>query len=202
MDHAVRALAVLVLFALTACGRAPESAPAGEGAATAPSTAENPRGDGAPSSDSPSSSLSGPVDACALLPADVVARFVPDAKATPTSRQEGGIEDFRCRWEPRQAGGMIPPSLEVSVMPGYIAKAGTTLEFVRAMLAAEAKEQNGKVIDGLGDIGVATSTIGASAEAKFVQRGALVSLDFMATGARDRVDEVAEAARRVSGGLR
>ena len=72
---------------------------------------------------------------------------------------------------------MIPASLEVTVSPGFVSGSGATADFITTMLEAEGSdpENDGRVVDGLGDVGIVTSVVKFDAEAKFLQGDTLVA---------------------------
>lgn len=138
------------------------------------------------------------VDACSLLTADEVGSLVPQptSKALPASA--GAVSEIGCRWEGAvPSGAVVPPDLVLTVaaMP-----AGVPLDDVKLALTAEAKS-HGKVIDGLGDIGVVESVIPGQATLKAVANGVLFSLDLSAQGAEEQLDAVASLGKAALGRL-
>ena len=98
---------------------------------------------------------------------------------------------------------MIPASLEVIVQPGFVSGSGANPAFVRAMLEAEGKDPDnaGRVVEGLGDVGIVTSVVKFDAEAKFLDGDTLVQVDLTREDAPSKQDAVIELARAVAGRL-
>lgn len=208
----VLGLALAASLALAACGaaatqqppaaispvppaNAATQAPAG-GAATAPA--------GDPSNaPAPAPAAAGPIDACALLTADEVATLVADATAEPSTSDGAPIPSFTCTWNAAVSDAMIPVSLAVTATPGFVSGSGATPDFVKAMIEAEGSnaENNGRVVDGLGDAASVTSIVKFDATAQFLQGDTLAQLVLTAEGAPGKQDAVVELAKLVKGRL-
>lgn len=209
-----RTLAVPTLLAaclaLAACGGGASPAPAttdpggGAGAATAPADATavpaTPAA-GDPATAAPAAA--GPVDACALLTTDEVATLVADATAEPSSSDGGPISSYTCTWNAATSNGMIPVSLAVTASPGFLTGSGSTPEFVKAMIKAEGSnaENNGSVVDGLGDAASVTSMVKFDSTVQFLDGDTLVQVVLTAEDAPTKQDAVVTLARAVEGRL-
>ena len=207
-----RALAVPALFAaslaLAACGGGASPAPAtidpgGAARATTAPAQESPAA-GTPAAGDPATpapAAAGPIDACALLSADEVATLVADATAEPAASEGGPIPSYTCTWNAAISNGMIPISLAVTATPGFVSASGSTPDFVKTMIEAEGSnaENNGRVVDGLGDAASVTSIAKFDATAQFLQGDTLVQVVLTADDAPTKQDAVVELARSVAG---
>jgi len=209
-----RVLAVPVLLAaclaLAACGGAASPAPAtadpgsAGGATTAPAPASPASGTPAAGDPAtPAPAAAGPIDACALLTADEVATLVADATAEPSTSEGGSIPSYTCTWNAAISNGMIPVSLAVTATPRFVSASGSTPDFVKTMIEAEGSnpENNGRVVDGLGDAGSVTSIAKFDATAQFLQGDTLVQVVLTADDAPTKQDAVVELARSVAARL-
>ena len=206
-------LALAAATALGACGGAASPAPAtadrgGTPAATAPAAPAPSASPAAEMSTSPSSAptaapAAAPLDACALLAASEVAPLVPEATAELAAAEDGPIPSYTCTWNAAVSGGMIPVSLAVTASPGFVSGSGTTAGFVTAMIEAEGSdpENNGRVVDGLGDAASVTSVVDFDATAQFLQGDTLVQVVYTGENGAARQDAVVELARAVAGRL-
>ncbi len=200
-------LAATVLLA--ACGGGASPSPAGQASAALPTAATStPTGAGnataAPVGDPTAApAATGPVDACALLTADEVATLVADATAEPSTSEGGPIPSYTCTWNATISNGMIPVSLAVTATPGFVSASGSTPDFVKTMIEAEGSnaENNGRVVDGLGDAASVTSIAKFDATAQFLQGDTLVQVVLTAEDAPSKQDAVVELARAVAGRL-
>ncbi len=176
---------------------APGNQPA---SATPPPTAGTPADTAAPSAPP---AATGPVDACALLTSEEVATLVPGAAPVANADEAGPIPTYSCTWDAAISNGMIPASLTVIVQPGFVSGSGADPDFVKTMLEAEGKnaDNGGRVVEGLGDVGIVTSVVKFDAEAKFLDGDTLVQVDLTREDAPSKQDAVVELARAVAGRL-
>ncbi len=200
-------LAATVLLA--ACGGGASPSPAGQAPAALPTAATStPAAAGnataAPVGDPTAPpAATGPVDACALLTVDEVATLVADTTAEPSTSEGGPIPSYSCTWNAAVSDGMIPVSLAVTVTPGFVSGSGATPDFVKTMIQAEGSnaENNGRVVDGLGDAASVTSIVKFDATAQFLQGDTLAQLVLTAEDAPTKQDAVVELAKLVEGRL-
>lgn len=179
----------------------PAAAAATPAAAAATPAAVDPTAASAAESAAPTAPTAavGPVDACALLTSDEIATLVKDATATASSDEASPIPSYTCTWNAATSDGMIPAAITLTVTPTFVSAAGSTIDFMKAMLKAEGDdpENKGRVVDGLGDIGVVTSVVKFDAEAKFIHDDALVVLALTREDAPTQQDAVVDLARAV-----
>lgn len=192
-------------LALAACGGGATPAPAAPGTDQAPGTltaAPTTAGE-APAEAAPPAAAAGPIDACALLAADEVATLVADATAEPSTSEDGPIPSYTCTWNAATSNGMIPVSVAVTASPGFVSGSGASPDFVKTMIEAEGSnaENNGRVVDGLGDAASVTSIVKFDATAQFLQGDTLVQVVLTAEDAPSKQDAVVELARAVAGRL-
>ncbi len=208
----VLGLALAASLALTACGggatqqprAAVSPAPAAEPSTEAPAGGATTAPAGDPSSAAPAAPVAaGPIDACALLTADEVATLVTGATAEPSTSEGGPIPSYTCTWNAAVSDGMIPVSLAATATPGFVSGSGATPDFVKAVIEAEGgdAENNGRVVDGLGDAASVTSIVKFDATAQFLQGDTLVQLVLTAADAPSKQDAVVELAKLVEGRL-
>jgi hypothetical protein len=128
---------------------------------------------------------------------------VKDATAEPSTNEGGPIPSYVCTWNAGTSSGMIPVSLAVTASPGFVSGSGATPDFVRTMIEAEGSnaDNNGRVVDGLGDAASVTSIVKFDATAQFLQGDTLVQLVLTAEDAPSKQDAVVELAKVVEGRL-
>jgi len=207
---AVPTLLAALALALSACGGGASSAPATAepGGAAEPTSAPGqatpvPATPAAGDPATPAPAAAGPIDACALLIADEVATLVADATAEPSTSEDGPIPSYTCTWNAAISNGMIPVSLAVTASPGFVSGSGASPDFVKTMIEAEGSnaENNGRVVDGLGDAASVTSIVKFDATVQFLQGDTLVNVALTAEDAPSQQDAVVELARAVAGRL-
>lgn len=203
-------LAAAVLLAACGGGTSPSSDVPATGTPVSRPAAATPAPDGtAPASPATTAALpspgaaAGPVDACALLKADEVATLVEQPTASADANETGPIPTYSCTWSEAKPAAMIPVSVTVSVSPGFVSGSGSSTAFVTAMLQSEGSDPDnaGRVVDGLGEIGIVTSVVKLDAEAKFLRDDSLVVVDYTGEDGVAKQDAVVELARAVDGRL-
>ncbi len=159
---------------------------------------------GAPASSDPAAAQSAPagapaetdVDVCALLTTDDVAQLFPQPTSKPVDSSQPG--QTMCRWEGEADPSGPPPDLVlgVSVLPKEL-----PVDQIKQSFQVEAADNDGRVLEDLGQIGVVESRITGAATVTWIDGPYLVSLDLSAKGAETQQDAVVTAARAVSGRL-
>jgi hypothetical protein len=203
-------LSLAASLALAACGGGATAAPAtgdpgGAPAATAPAApssagAQVPAEGTAPAARPVAAGL---IDACALLTVEEVAALVPEPTPTPDASEDGPIPTYSCEWSAANPDTMIPVSVAVSVQPGFVSGSGASPDFVKAMIEAEGgdPENQGRVVDGLGDAASVTSVVAFDATVQFLQDDTLVQVVYTGENGASKQDAVVELARAVAGRL-
>jgi hypothetical protein len=98
---------------------------------------------------------------------------------------------------------LVPVSVAVSVQPGFVSGSGARPDFVKAMIEAEGSDpdNDGRIVEGLGDAASVTSVVAFDAEAQFLQDNTLVQVAYTGEDGKSKQDAVVELARAVAGRL-
>ena len=195
---------------LAACGGGASPAPAtgdpgGVPAGTAPAVSQSPAGE-APATAGPATTTppaAGPIDVCGLLTTDEVATLVAEPSAEPSADTAAPIPSYSCTWSAASSEARIPVSIAVQASPGFVTGSGSNPAFVKTMIEAEGNnpDNEGRVVDGLGDAASVTSVVAFDATVQFLQGDTLVAVTYTGENGAAKQDAVIELARAVAGRL-